>query len=128
MSLNQGWGNSASTPHPFLILSYSWSSLCLISRGLLPQFQGRGRQKRQVPHHVPLTDTSLLSATLSLFPEGRPLSLISCPPARKSGSCFLWRLKGLKSQYDLRASLVLASHMTEKKTEPQKVEVAELDY
>lgn len=122
MSLHQGRGNSASTPHPFLISSYSLSSVCLNSRE-----EDIRRGKYPTPMSPSLTLCSSLPPS-SLFPKQRLHLLISCPPARKSGSCCLWRLKGLESQFYLRASLVPVSHMTEKRMEPQKDEVEELDY
>lgn len=75
MSLHQGRGNSASTPHPFLI------PLFLVFR--VPRFQGRGRQKRQMPPHVPLTDTSLLSATLQPVSGGEASLTYQLPSCKE---------------------------------------------
>lgn len=95
----RGW---AAVPAP---LTHSSSRVipglsCASSPGVCcPNSREEDVRRGKCPTMSPSTDTSLLSATLSLFSEGRPLSLSRCPPAKKSRSCCLWRLKGLESQY-----------------------------
>lgn len=75
--------------------------------------------QRQKPLHFSLTKTLLLRCHLLVyFPEMSLTQLLSHRAAPGPA--------GFESQYDIRAQLAPACHVTEKKTEPQKDEMTEL--